>query len=93
MGMEIAFIGGLADFSNIIEQVDLFISKVIHKTFINVDEEGTEAAAVTAIVIELSSAEPLPIYFSADHPFLFMIRDLGSNSQMFMGKVMAPSTE
>ncbi len=70
--------------------MELFISRVLHKTFIEVNEEGTEAAAVTAVEIGTTSYnpdEPTVIYFTADHPFLFAIRENSSGTILFMGRV------
>jgi len=89
LGMGIAFSPMAADFSNIIEDIDLFISKVVHKSFIEVNEEGTEAAAVTAIVFETTSI-PQEIAFMANKPFVFVIRDVQSSALLFMGKVNQP---
>lgn len=92
MGMTDAFTPDAADFSGINGKRDLFISAVIHKAFVNVDEEGTEAAAATAIVMGVTSAGPeqTPV-FRADHPFLFIIRDNQSGSILFIGRVMNPN--
>jgi serpin B len=94
MGMPTAC-SDAADFSGMTGARDLFISKVLHKTFVEVGEEGTEAAAATAVVMALTAA-PAPreqILFRADHPFLFMIRDLHTGSILFLGRVMDPTTE
>jgi len=90
MGMADAF-SGTADFSGITGKRDLFISAVIHKAYVDVNEEGTEAAAATAVVMRLTSAKPeeIPV-FRADHPFLFLIRDNCSGSILFIGRVMNP---
>ena len=90
MGLGVAFTG-MADFSGISE-IDLLISKVIHKTYIDVSEEGTEAAAVTAVVMELTSAGPStgPIIIRFDRPFLFTITENSSNAIMFAGKLGEP---
>lgn len=91
MGMQDAF-SGRADFSGINGQKNLFISAVIHKAYVDINEEGTEAAAATAVTIRLTSiAAPSPV-FRADHPFLFLIRDNQSGSILFMGRVMNPHT-
>jgi serpin B len=76
----------------------LGVSKVIHKTFIEVDEKGTEAAAATAIVTVVITgsggpAPPPPIPFFVDHPFLFFIRDDETGAILFMGRVVDPRTE
>jgi len=91
MGMEIAFTPGLADFSHINEPAGqrLFISEVLHKTFLQVDEQGTEAAAVTSVAMTLSAA-PTGIYMIVNRPFLCVIRERNSNTVLFAGKVMVP---
>jgi serpin B len=73
---------------------DLFISAVIHKAYVDVNEEGTEAAAATAVTMRLTSIGPStrPLVFRADHPFLFLIRDNQSGSILFIGRVMNPKT-
>ncbi|MBN2480750.1 MAG: serpin family protein [Bacteroidales bacterium] len=91
MGMEVAFTDQ-ADFSKINALEDLFISKVIHKSFVEVNEEGTEAAAVTAVEISLTSVGPEPDYtlFKADRPFLFAIREKDTGAIIFIGRVQNP---
>lgn len=91
MGMADAFSSN-ANFSGINGKKDLFISAVIHKAFVDVNEEGTEAAAATAVGIRLTSVGPSrkPV-FMADHPFLFLIRDNHSGSILFIGRVMNPN--
>ena len=94
MGMELAFDTHAADFSGMTGGRDLFISAVIHQAFVDVDEEGTEAAAATGIVMEPTSApiqEPKePPIFRADHPFVFMIRDNRNGAIMFLGRITNP---
>jgi len=92
MGMIDAFSPGVADFSGMDGTNDLFISKVLHKAFIEVNEEGTEAAAATTIIIELT-AVPEPTTFIANHPFIFLIQQKETGAVLFMGKVMDPSSE
>jgi serpin B len=92
MGMGIAF-SGEADFSKIDSTRDLMISRVIHKTFVEVNEEGTEAAAVTVVEIVETSYEPGnngPVYFYVDRPFLFMIREKDTGAILFIGRVKNP---
>ena len=90
MGMKDAFSSD-ADFSGINGKRDLFISAVIHKAFVEVNEEGTEAAAATGVVMRLTSVGPATIpVFRADHPFLFLIRDNLSGSILFIGRVANP---
>jgi serpin B len=90
MGMKDAF-SEKADFSGINGKRDLFISAVIHKAYVDVNEEGTEAAAATAVVVGVTSVRPekIPV-FRADHPFIFLIRDNCSGSILFIGRVMKP---
>lgn len=88
MGMSDAFSCPPADFSGMIRRKDLFISHVIHKAFVDVNEEGTEAAAATAVVVMKGIS--MPKTFKADHPFIFMIRDNRSGSILFLGRVMDP---
>ncbi len=92
MGLTVAFTPA-ADFSGMLEETqDLEISRVIHKTWIDVNEKGTEAAAVTAVEISSTSvAEPLA--FIADHPFLFVIREKKTGAVLFTGKVGRPVYE
>jgi len=88
MGLNIAFTGE-ADFTGI-SAIDLYIADVIHKTYIKVNEEGTEAAAVTAIVMETTSINPMS-QIRLDRPFLFAITENSSKSILFMGKVAEPA--
>ena len=92
MGMSLAFMPGRADFSRINKVEELSISRVIHKTFIKVDEEGTEAAAVTAIGIRVTSigAEDDIFYFFANHPFFYVIREKDTGAILFMGRMDRP---
>ncbi|MGD0628009.1 MAG: serpin family protein [Terracidiphilus sp.] len=93
MGMTQAFERGVADFSGMTGKRDLWISAAIHKAYIDVNEEGTEAAAATGIVMRgmaMQRPEP-PIVFRADHPFLFFIRDNHSDAILFMGRVTDPT--
>jgi serpin B len=95
MGMRDAFIDGVANFKGMMtgNARNLWISGIIHKAFIDVQEEGTEAAAVTAVVIEGDSAVArMPKVFKADHPLIFMIRDNTTGSILFMGKINAPNS-
>lgn len=90
MGMEIAFSEGLADFSGIAEVSPqrLLIDEVKHKTFIRVDEEGTEAAAVTSVGVGVTSMPPQMI---VNRPFVFIIHERESGANLFMGKVKNPT--
>ena len=90
MGLGIAF--GAADFSGMIkEEIDLNISRVIHQTYIDVNEKGTEAAAVTVVEIKENSAGPGEgAKFIVDRPFLYLIKEKSSGAIVFMGKVGNP---
>ncbi|XP_046880325.1 leukocyte elastase inhibitor-like isoform X2 [Hypomesus transpacificus] len=89
MGMMDAFDQDLADFSGMSPRNDLVLSKVIHKAFVEVNEEGTEAAAATAAIMMLRCAM-MPASFIADHPFLFFIRHNPTNSVLFYGRYCSP---
>jgi serpin B len=91
LGLGTAFTWLEADFTGITEDEPLFITKVIQKAFIKVDEKGTEAAAATAVILATGSAAPTDIVpFIIDRPFLFFIRDL-SGAVLFSGQVVDPS--
>ena len=90
MGMSLAFRPGEADFSGMDGERDLFLSAVIHKAFVDVNEAGTEAAAATGAVMTLAAARPQQLMFRADHPFLFLIRDVHSGSILFLGRLTHP---
>lgn len=90
LGMSAAFDRNAADFSGMTGKKDLFISKVIHKAFVAVDEEGTEAAAATAVVMETAGAAIENLVLVVDRPFIFVIRDLESRQILFIGRVLNP---
>ena len=95
MGMPTAFSMD-ADFSGITKTTELYIDSVIHQSFIEVNEEGTEAAAATAVVMAEKGGiddepEPMPIEFVADHPFIFLIEHKETGQILFMGKVSSPA--
>ena len=89
MGMPLAFTAG-ADFSGITPVDDLFISDVIHQANIDVDEEGTEAAAATAITFEVTSAPLQQFQLAIDRPFVFALRDVETGAILFLGRVVEP---
>src|SRR5260221_7594084 len=91
MGMTSAFDGDKADFSGMTAKHDLFISDVIHKAFIAVDEKGTEAAAATAVMMEATMAIQYDVNLTIDRPFIFIIRDKPSGQILFIGRVLNPS--
>ena len=90
MGMSTAF-SSAADFSGMDGRRDLFFSAVVHKAFVDVNEEGTEAAAATAVVMR-AMAVRISERFQADHPFIFLIRDKQSGSILFLGRVTNPQS-
>ena len=93
MGMKDAFsLPPIADFSGMTGKKDLFISNVLHKAFVAVDEKGTEAAAATAVVMMKGGIDYQPV-FRADHPFVFLIKDNRSGSILFVGRVVNPATQ
>jgi serpin B len=91
LGMTDAF-DDQADFSGMDGAKDLYISNVLHKSFVAVDENGTEAAAATAVAVAGMAApvQQNPVEFKADRPFLFLIRDNPTGTILFMGQVMDP---
>ncbi len=93
LGMTDAFKKKIADLSGIadVSGRNLFVSKAVQDAYVNVNEEGTEAAAVTTIVIGMESMPPPPPKFTADHPFIFIIQDDESGTILFMGRVSDPS--
>ncbi len=90
MGLTLPFRPSGADFSRINPEEDLFISDVMHRAVIIVDEEGSEAAAVTVIEISRTSTGPVELSIRLDRPFLFFIRENSSNTILFMGKYAGP---
>ena len=88
LGLGVAF-SGAADFSRITPGGGLYISRVIHQTFIDVQEEGTEAAAATIVELREVSA-PQPSIFRADKTFLYVIKENSTGAILFMGKVGIP---
>lgn len=97
MGVPSTFSKYGADFSGVSGKKDVYVNLAIHKTFLNVDEKGSEAAAATAIMMMPSIAAPgktpEPLIFRADHPFVFFIYDNQNGLILFMGKVFDPSSQ
>ncbi len=89
MGMKDAFSRN-ADFSGMDGKKDIYISKVVHKAFVDVNEEGTEAAAATAVIGRAMAIRHMSI-FRADHPFLFLLRDSRTGTILFIGRVVNPT--
>ena len=83
---------GAADFTGMTREKPLYIGVVLHKAFVAVDEEGTEAAAATVVMMKLGAAAPsAPVPFVADHPFLFFIRHNPTGCILFLGRVQDPT--
>lgn len=96
LGMPLAFDERLADFTGMRQpgQEPLHIDDAYHKAFVDVDEEGTTAAAATAVVMSRETATvepPRPVEFRADHPFVYVVRDVHTNLVLFMGRVVDPT--
>nr|XP_032830430.1 leukocyte elastase inhibitor-like [Petromyzon marinus] len=89
LGMASVFTQGEADFSGINGARDLYVSHVAHKAFVEVNEEGTEAAAATAAIVMMRCARMGPVV-RADHPFIFFIRENSSGSVLFLGRFASP---
>jgi serpin B len=91
LGMVSAFDPGTADFSAMTAQEKLYISDVIHEAYIAVDEEGTEAAAATAVVMRLGAAPMEVVQLTIDRPFIFVLRDRDTGAILFLGRVADPT--
>jgi len=96
MGMPAAFVpptaSSGANFSGMTGKNDLYISDVIHQTFVGVDEDGTEAAAATAVYHDtLGPVREERHVFIADHPFIFLIQDKATGTILFLGRVSDPT--
>jgi serpin B len=92
LGMKDAFVWGTADFSGMTLEEPLFLYAVWHQAVIEVNEEGTRAAAATAVPAPASAPmpEPSPPRLVADHPFMYLIRDMRTGAILFMGRVTNP---
>ena len=91
IGMPTAFKYHEADFTGMSPTDELYIAEVIHQTFVEVSETGTEAAAATAIIMIVGSIQRELKVFSADHPFMFIIQENDSGNILFLGRLMNPS--
>jgi serine protease inhibitor len=92
MGMGVAFDSNNADFTRINSNGGLYISRVIHKTYIETNEEGSEAAAVTAVEISNTSVGPdQPYFFTINRPFVYFIQEKSTGTILFIGTVMNPN--
>jgi serpin B len=90
LGMTDAFTPGKADLSGMDGTRSLYITKALHKAFVKLDEQGTEAAAATAVIVGLTAMPAQPVTLKIDRPFLFLIQDKPSGEILFMGRVVRP---
>lgn len=88
--MEVAFDKKRASFTNMIEAPQVYIDSVKHKTYVKVNEEGTEAAAVTSVKIMPTSAPANSFSMNVNRPFFFAIQDSETGSILFMGSIFEP---
>jgi serpin B len=91
LGMQDAFNPETANFSGIDGTREMVIKDVIHKAFVDVDEEGTEAAAATAVIIGLTSMVETQVQMTIDQPFIFLIQDKPTGTLLFLGRVLDPT--
>ena len=92
LGVRDLFVAGAADLSGMDGSRELYVSSAVHKAYIDVTEEGSEAAAATAMVINMRSMPAAPARFIANHPFLFLIADNRSESILFVGRLASPAS-
>ena len=95
LGMNQVFIEGAAELDNLFDVIDnIFVSNVLHKTFLKMDEEGTEAAGVTAVTVTLESlGPPQPPTIIFNQPYLLVLKEKETNAILFIGKIGNPSAE
>jgi len=91
LGMPMAFTAGKADFTGMTKASPLVIGPVLHKAWVQVDEAGTEAAAATVVMMLKGAPPQQPIEFTADHPFVFLIRHQQSGAILFAGRYAGPA--
>jgi len=90
LGVEDAFEERAADFTGMTDE-QIYLAKAAHKAFVNVNEEGTEAAAITALIARATSGPPEPTAeFVADHPFMFVIQEKETGEILFIGRLVNP---
>jgi serpin B len=92
LGMKDAFIPDVADFSGMDGRRDLFVQDVVHKAFVAVDENGTEAAAATGVIVGTTSVPSEIIRVEVNRPFVFLIRDVPTGTVLFVGRVLNPAS-
>jgi serpin B len=93
MGVEDVFSPAHADLSGVSAERELYVSASVHKAVVRVDEEGTEAAAATAMVGSLGEGSEGPPIFLADHPFIFVVRYVPTGDIMFIGRLVMPLSD
>ena len=91
LGITDAFTPNSADFSGIDGKKDLYIQDVVHQAYVAVNEDGTEAAAATGVVVGITSMPSEIITLDVNRPFIFVIRDIGTRTVLFAGRVVNPS--
>ena len=91
LGAADAFDPDAADFSGMDGSRNLYITAALHKAYVEVNEQGTEAAAATAVIVGFRSIPSEPLLFNADHPFLYLIRDRQNGAILFMGRLAEPT--
>ncbi len=91
LGMKDAFDVNAADFSKMSTQQQLYVGDVLHQAFVSVDEKGTEAAAATAVIMKAGAMPSDPVSLDANRPFFFFVRDVPTNTILFVGRVVDPS--
>ena len=92
LGVHDAFDENNADFKGMTDE-QVYLDKAVHKAFVNVNEEGTEAAAITALVVQAQSGPPEPKHkFIADHSFMFIIQEKNTDEILFIGRLVNPLT-
>ncbi len=89
LGMTVPF-SEAADFSGMTKAASLFIGAIVHQAFVEMDEQGAEAAAATAVMMRMTAMAPPPPIFRADRPFVFLIRNRRTNAILFAGRVWNP---
>lgn len=92
MGMRDAFSSEDADFSGLSDLRNVYVSKSVQRAYLEVNEEGSEAGAFAAMLMQTFSPSPAPV-FRADHPFVFLIRETSTASILFLGRVVDPTTD
>jgi len=92
MGMADLFKAGAADLSGIDGSKELYVSNVLHRAVVEVNEDGTEAAAATAVVMMRSMPIDKPPVFHADHPFIFFVQEKSTKSILFLGRLVKPAS-